>query len=228
METIARDFARRCAERSATRTRTKVRGGHNLLAAFCACGIWLAGGCTGLKDDDSDGRQGAAAAGGVAAPGAGSGAGEGAGSGASGGSLAGSSAAQAGAAAQAGSAGNAGNAGTGAIGGDSVPGMTDGGPTPDTGTGPTSGNPCAVDNGGCDPLAQCTPSGSTRTCACPADTLDRDGDGTRCQGVLAMAFGVEHSCAIDLGGALYCWGRNQVGQLGDGTMEDRLSPVRIG
>jgi hypothetical protein len=40
---------------------------------------------------------------------------------------------------------------------------------------------CAVDNGGCDPLAQCTPSGSTRTCACPADTLDRDGDGTRCE-----------------------------------------------
>lgn len=43
----------------------------------------------------------------------------------------------------------------------------------------------------------------------------------------AVSAGAEHACAI-AGGALYCWGANGRGQLGDGTITNRASPVRIG
>jgi alpha-tubulin suppressor-like RCC1 family protein len=42
-----------------------------------------------------------------------------------------------------------------------------------------------------------------------------------------IAAGVEHSCAIDDGGALWCWGDNGFGQLGDGTTTDRSMPVPV-
>jgi hypothetical protein len=37
----------------------------------------------------------------------------------------------------------------------------------------------------------------------------------------------DHSCAIDDQGALFCWGANDRGQLGDATRNDRLQPVRV-
>lgn len=39
--------------------------------------------------------------------------------------------------------------------------------------------------------------------------------------------GDESTCGVD-GGALYCWGLNDYGQLGDGTQELRATPTRIG
>jgi nidogen-like/Regulator of Chromosome Condensation (RCC1) repeat protein/somatomedin B domain-containing protein len=36
-----------------------------------------------------------------------------------------------------------------------------------------------------------------------------------------------HSCVIVDGGRVQCWGRNDEGQLGDGTTEDRLTPVSV-
>ena len=38
-----------------------------------------------------------------------------------------------------------------------------------------------------------------------------------------------HTCGVSLGlaGSVYCWGRNSVGQIGDGTTTDRSSPVPI-
>jgi alpha-tubulin suppressor-like RCC1 family protein len=43
----------------------------------------------------------------------------------------------------------------------------------------------------------------------------------------AVAAGGDHTCAIRQG-ALYCWGRNTQGQLGDGTNVNRHAPTRVG
>ena len=45
--------------------------------------------------------------------------------------------------------------------------------------------------------------------------------------VTAISTGNGHTCAIK-GGALYCWGRNEDGQLGIGTRMDSPTPVRVG
>lgn len=42
----------------------------------------------------------------------------------------------------------------------------------------------------------------------------------------AVSAGVLHSCGLTEDGAIYCWGWNQHGQLGDGSAGDRTVPVR--
>ncbi len=44
-------------------------------------------------------------------------------------------------------------------------------------------------------------------------------------GVIAIAAGGYHTCALTSGGAVKCWGRNREGQLGDATQTRRLAPV---
>lgn len=46
-------------------------------------------------------------------------------------------------------------------------------------------------------------------------------------GVVSASLGVYHSCALLAEGAVKCWGRNSVGQLGDGTQLDRLAPTAV-
>jgi alpha-tubulin suppressor-like RCC1 family protein len=46
-------------------------------------------------------------------------------------------------------------------------------------------------------------------------------------GVVAVALGNSHTCAIKQDGSLWCWGWNSSGQLGDGTNTDKSSPVQI-
>jgi len=47
------------------------------------------------------------------------------------------------------------------------------------------------------------------------------------QAVVQVATGQDHTCAVTATGEVWCWGRNEYGQLGDGTTLDRLTPVRV-
>ncbi len=42
-----------------------------------------------------------------------------------------------------------------------------------------------------------------------------------------VSAGLRHTCGLDGGGEVWCWGANEVGQLGDGTAVDRVEPTRI-
>ena len=43
----------------------------------------------------------------------------------------------------------------------------------------------------------------------------------------AIVSGYQHNCALARDGSLWCWGVNEVGQLGDGSTTDRAAPVRV-
>ncbi len=42
-----------------------------------------------------------------------------------------------------------------------------------------------------------------------------------------IAVGERHSCALQKGGLVFCWGNNDFGQLGDLTNNDRPAPVAV-
>lgn len=46
-------------------------------------------------------------------------------------------------------------------------------------------------------------------------------------GVVGLALGAEHSCALLQSGGVNCWGGNEFGQLGDGTTADKETPVAV-
>jgi alpha-tubulin suppressor-like RCC1 family protein len=46
-------------------------------------------------------------------------------------------------------------------------------------------------------------------------------------GFATTATGLAHTCAIRTDGTLWCWGANNIGQVGDGTTTDKTSPVQV-
>lgn len=63
--------------------------------------------------------------------------------------------------------------------------------------------------------------GSTSASMVPVDVPELDA------GIVAVSAGGAHTCALDAGGGVACWGRNDFGQLGDGTTTQRTSPVPV-
>ncbi len=53
-------------------------------------------------------------------------------------------------------------------------------------------------------------------------------DGTVAPGLVqSISAGTRHSCAVTGDGTGYCWGQNHLGELGDGTLENRLEPTPV-
>jgi alpha-tubulin suppressor-like RCC1 family protein len=44
---------------------------------------------------------------------------------------------------------------------------------------------------------------------------------------VSLSAGGAHTCGVTPNGSIYCWGSNSSGQLGDGTLIDRATPVRV-
>lgn len=60
-------------------------------------------------------------------------------------------------------------------------------------------------------------------------TRPRFADGAALDGVVQLALGFDHTCALRATGEIYCWGRNYAGQVGSGdsVIRDRPHPVTL-
>jgi alpha-tubulin suppressor-like RCC1 family protein len=88
----------------------------------------------------------------------------------------------------------------------------------------------ALTDGGADDSSRDAAVDSTRDGAPDAVPPDGDADGSPAanpHAVVQISAGGGTACARTADGLLYCWGENGVGQVGDGTQENRLLAVRV-
>jgi len=69
--------------------------------------------------------------------------------------------------------------------------------------------------------------GSENTVAGPSESGAEPAVTATLPSFVQITIGSNHTCAVTGGGLIYCWGYNFFGQLGDGTTQDRLTPVPI-
>ncbi len=80
------------------------------------------------------------------------------------------------------------------------------------------GTDCSIATGGNYPYGEL---------ACDPSTCTFDTTGCTEGRIVTVSAGDTHTCAVRDDGALWCWGANGSGQLGDGTQTARLYPVRV-
>lgn len=112
-------------------------------------------------------------------------------------------------------------------------GLNDGG---QLGDGTTDWQLTPVDVVGLDAIAVAIAAGNGGTCVVTdAGVVKCWGWGSAVPAVVAglesntvaVSIGDRHTCALSRTGGLKCWGYNAEGQLGDGTLEDRATPVDV-
>jgi len=67
-------------------------------------------------------------------------------------------------------------------------------------------------------------NGTTNTLSLPTRVV---GIGESEAAAVSIGVGAEHACSVLVDGSVRCWGSNEMGQLGDGTTEDRKSPAVV-
>jgi alpha-tubulin suppressor-like RCC1 family protein len=80
-----------------------------------------------------------------------------------------------------------------------------------------------VDCGG----ASCPKCAAGESCGSNADCVSEACNGAKCLGILQIAAGSSHACALSNDGRVFCWGVNGHGQLGDGTTTGRTKPTLV-
>ncbi|WP_051318216.1 Ig-like domain-containing protein [Cohnella thermotolerans] len=70
-------------------------------------------------------------------------------------------------------------------------------------------------------------NGATQDSPLPVQVIAPAEEGEPLAGVTAVGGGSNHSFALTADGAVWAWGENDAGQLGDGTSENRSKPVQV-